>query len=757
MTDQERERAFERFMDQGHDFSWSGQWVRAAEAYRRALELKPETVAAYTSMGLALMNAGRREEALRAYLRAEELRPGDPAALAKIAEIYETLNQPKSAAATYLMLADRFMVQRQPGLAVRAWQQTVRHDPHNKTALRRLAEAYRRGKRPDFAAQALVALARAHQEEGQTNQAIACCEQALALRPGLAAARTMLSQLRGTTPMSMPRETAPPREVPRPHADEWTDEEEEEESGTVAQAATPTEQATQMALVRMAEAFFEAAEGADLSLEALKARALDFQTRGLIEEAAKTYREVCDQGGETPEVLYNLGILYQEMLRFDDAIATLERVVVQPDYAMAAHFAIGQCYQRKGRIDEALDHFLEAIKIVDMQNVDRDRADDLIKLYEGLADSYEAKGDRAQAEHFTGALAEFLSSRGWEDKLRELRHRVGTLTGTNEPITLAEMLEAPDNDAVLQAMQSTQAYLEAGLYGTAIAECYWAVGLAPHYLPLHLRLADLFARQGRVGAAVDKYVMVADVYLMRGNHTKAVHCYQSAVDLAPLDQNVRSKLVDLLISHGNIDMALEHYLALAEGFYQLAQGDRAIERLNEALRLAPRGAPERQWSLEIQRRLADIHLQRLDWRRAAAALEAVVSQAPDDAEASQRLIDLYYKLGHEERALRALEEASQRMTERGNSANALTLWRNQAELRPDDLELQRRLGEQCAAAGDVAGACTAWEPLVERYVRGGQAPHAMALLRKMISLHPPREASYRRQLNALMTASTSGR
>lgn len=735
MTTESKESAYEQAINEGHDHAWGGRWLLAAKAYRRALAERPDDVAAHTSLGLALLEAGRTQEALEVYLRIEALHPGSTATLAKIAEIYAALGNHEAAAGTLLLLADRFITNRQPGQAVRTWQQVLRHDRSNKVALRKLAEAYRRGKRPDFAAQALVALARVHQQEGRPGQAIACCEQALALRPGYSAAWSLLAQLqREGQPRPAAGEAPAGRSAPGPPA-----------------PGSPTEQAAQLALSRMAEAFFEAGDSADVQVEALKARALDYQTRGLIEEAARTYREICKLGVEPPEVLYNLGVLSKEMLRFDEAIKILERVRHHPDYALAANFAIGQCYQRKGRMDEALDHFLEAIKILDLQSVGREQADDLIKLYEGLADSYEAKGDRGQAEHFTAALADFLTSRGWEDKLRELRHRVAGFDG-GETITLAELLEVPESETVLASMAASQQYLEQGLVTTAVEEVYWALGLAPHHLPLHLRLADLLAHQGRADEAVAKLVAVAEVYTIRGNLTQAIRTLERALDISPLDQTVRSRLIDLLVSHGEIDPALEHYLALAEGFYQLALVDRAIEKLNEALRLAPRGTPERNWSLIIQRRLADIHLQRLDWRRAAAALEAVNALAPDELDVGQQLVDLYYKLGHNSRARNILETISEQWTARGESGAVLALWRGPVDQHPEDLDLRRRFGEHCAQAGRVEEACAAWEPLVDDYLQTGETAQAAALLRRMIGLKSDNEAQYRARLQELVRA-----
>lgn len=51
------------------------QWSRAAEWYRKALELDPKNVNARTDLGTALFYSGRPQEALREYQRSLEINP----------------------------------------------------------------------------------------------------------------------------------------------------------------------------------------------------------------------------------------------------------------------------------------------------------------------------------------------------------------------------------------------------------------------------------------------------------------------------------------------------------------------------------------------------------------------------------------------------------------------------------------------------------------------------------------------------------
>ncbi len=718
--DEAVERArYEALLQEGHELLWGGEYSAAIERYRQAVALRPDDPTAYLDLGYALYQAGQKEEALRAYLKAEELEPGNPATLTKIAEIYGDLGRHDAAAATLLVLADRYLSLRQPAEAVRTWQRVLQHDPHNVIALRRLAEAYRRGRRPRLAAKALVALARAYLHDHNVTGAIAACEQALALHPGDPEARRLLAELRG--------------------------ESKEDEEGFV-----PTQEAAQRALERIAEAFFEQAEDQDVELgvEALRIRALDFQTRGLYDEAIRAYETILKRGHREPEILYNLGVLHQELMHYDQAIAYLSEVVDVPEYAVGAHFAIGQCYQRQGRIDEALNHFLEALKIVDVQSVDREQADELIKLYESLAESYEAKGDRDTAERFISSLTEFLSDRGWEDKLLEVRHRLGALTG--DQVTLAELLGVAESDKVLEGLATAQSYADRGLVLSALEECYWTLGFAPYYLPLHLLIGDLLVQAGRIGEAVRKFEVVADVHVLEGNPKKAMRVLERALEVAPLDVSARSKLVELQVRYGEIDAALENYLHLADGYYQLAQPDRAVEALNEALRLAPRGSPEKEWAHRIRRRLVDIHLQRLDWTRAAAVLEQIVDEHPDDVEAAARLADIYYTMGRPERARKVLQDVTGILTQKGETSTALALWEQGASQHPEDLELKIALGQRFLEAGQVDRAIETWESVLEPLVKSGQRAKAAGLLRRMIALHPPQERRYRKMLAILL-------
>jgi tetratricopeptide (TPR) repeat protein len=68
-------------------------WPRAADAFHRALALRPEFADAWSELGFALRQQGRFTESLAAYDEALRLRPDFPEALEYLGEAYVKLGR----------------------------------------------------------------------------------------------------------------------------------------------------------------------------------------------------------------------------------------------------------------------------------------------------------------------------------------------------------------------------------------------------------------------------------------------------------------------------------------------------------------------------------------------------------------------------------------------------------------------------------------------------------------------------------------
>ncbi len=757
-------KAFEQAMQAGTNAVWGQDWDEAASAYQRALAEFPRDVNALTGLGLAHFNLGQFSDALAVYQQAGELAPDDPALMERVGEAHEKLGQRKEAAAAYVASAERYQAQDTPHLALERWQDAARVWPDCLQAHVQLLQHYQRQGQASAAVDECLTLARIYQKQGQADYAVQVCRYALKLDPHNPQVLTILESLKYDERLN-PEATPLPENVnlQAAMAGEMSGSalltfEPEPESGAAEERGSPIELARQKALTDLAESFFEeeapiapAAQSrlSKAEIDALIGKAIDLQTQGKVEETIDAYEQVIHAGVEQPAVHFNLGLLYQDKLRFEAAISQFERTVSDSEYALGSHFALGECYRAQGRVDEALEHFIEGLKIVDLATVQREHADDLIQLYEHLADGYIAKGDREKALEFTNSLVTFLSEQGWEDKVLQARQRLDALTEQGPILSLAEMLTVPSSDHILKSVSLSQEYTKRSMFYTALEECYYALDIAPTYMPIHRQLAQILLAMGKGDAAVDKFVVIADAYLAQGNVRQALAVYKRALQLAPMNTTVRSKLIDLLIQHGEIDDALLHYLNLADSYYQLAQMDRARETYQEALRLAPRGNSRNQWEVRILHKIGDIDMQRVDWRHAIEIYRQIRKIAPDDELACLRLMELQYRLGRPELAIGELDSLLKLYHEQGKTQRIFAILEDAVQERPDNIPLRARLAQEHLNSKNIEQALEHLDKLGDLQMEAGQHDDARATIELIIRLRPPNVEAYQQLLDQL--------
>lgn len=743
-------KVHEKAIREGLNFAWEGKWKKAVEAYKKALSEIDDDPVVHNHLGLAYFELEQFDDALGAYTEASRLAPEDPAPLARIAEIHERQGQRHAAADAYFSVAGIHQRRRAWSEAIQAFQRATQLHPDHLPAHLALAEIFVELDQPQRAAKEYLNLARVLQRQGQLNKALDQCHRALEIDPRNAEARALAEGLQLGTAEEI--EVVPVSPSP------------------AEEGASPVDMARDLALEELAGIPFEDIQvgpAADISdfatsaqarekptlsrpqIDALVAQAIDFQTRGLIDEAIACYTRVIDAGVDRPAAHFNLGLLYQLRLRFEPAVEEFRKAVRHPQYGLGSHFALGECYKALGRVDEALEHFVQALKIVDLGTVQREQADDLINLYDALADSYIAKGDRDKALTFANSLIEFLSSKGWEDKAREARQRLNSMSEDGVTMSLAEILAAPSAETLLSAMSLSQEYVRRNALTAATEVCYRAIQAAPTYLPLHLRLAEIFTQDGRIEDAVTKYQTVADLYLVREETRQAIGVYKRILRLMPMDVVIRSRLIDLLISSGEIDQALDQYLALADAYYQMAQVSKSLEKYTEALRLVPRASDEAVWRVRLLRKMADIHMRRANWNDAVQLYRQLVSSAPEDERARLNLIDLYYKLGRTREADQATVAMIDYYRSQGDSERLLALLQEAVRLQSQQMALRARLARAYIDAGMREEAIAELDALGELQLDAGLREQAMATVRFIISLKPKNLEAYRQLLTQL--------
>lgn len=425
-----------------------------------------------------------------------------------------------------------------------------------------------------------------------------------------------------------------------------------------------------------------------------------------------------------------------------------------PDYALGSHFALGECYRAQGHTDRALKHFVEVLKMVDLATVQEEQAAELVQLYDGLADATIARNEREQVLEFTNSLVEFFSQKDWKVRIGQARRQLDALADEGPALSLAEMLAIPgssrsNSERILASVALAQEYARQGMLYTALEECYHALRLAPTYLLIHRQVGHILLKVGKVDEAVAKIVAIADTYRMRGDIRPSMAMYERALKLAPMDTGIRTKLIDLLVSQGEIDEALEHYLTLADSYYHLAQIDQSRETYQEALRLAPRGSPDRQWRVRILHKIGDIYMQRVDWKRAVEVYEQIRKLAPNDERARSTLMDLYYRLNQPDQALAELDSLMRVYRESGEAGRIFEGLEELVRQRPGDIPLRTRLAQAHLDAGNTEQALEHLDKLGDLQLEAGRYEDARTTIQIIIALQPPNVAAYQQLLDQL--------
>lgn len=749
-----KRKAFEKAMRKAANYAWDREWEKAIAEYERALKAFPKDLTALTGLGLAHLESRNLEEALKLCQKVGQLTPDDPDALSRIADIQERLGRLEEAADTYMAVAEIYLQRQARDKAIDTWSKATRLVPSHMMAHQKLAEVYVQRGRTNLALKEYLALARIFQHKGDDEKAIQFCQRALKLDSRNPEAQAMLEGLRygGTAKTASPTpivsevgEEASFIEVYKRKAlsdlamylFEEIPQEEPSDISAFSHTAEARTTATQPELSRT-------------QINAIISQAIDFHRRNMSDEAIISYERGLEAGVNRPALRFNLGLLYQEKSRLDEATTQLRLAARHPEYALAGHFVSGECYLAQGKAENALEHLVEVLKIVDMKTVQDDRADEVAELYAGLATSYRTKNDKESILSFVNSLIEFFSQEAWESRVMEMRYHLDEISDEGTTMALAQVLEVPGFEEVLKALADTQGYIDNGMILTAMEECYRAIEMAPTYLPLHIRLAEIFLRYDMLDNAVAKYLTVADVYAIWGNVTQANSIYQRILQLAPMDVTVHSKLIDLAIQQGQTDQALEHYLALADAYYQLAHIDKTIEVYNEALQLSPKSPSPKKWQIKILHLLGDMRMQRVDWRQATTVYQQIRSLAPEDEQARLQLIDLYFKQGQTDQAMQEVDELILYYQEQNQPEKILPTLQQAVQLRPYETPLRARLSQVYLKQGLKQEAITELDALGEMQLEAGMRQEATETIKLIISLSPKNVRAYKRLLDQIL-------
>lgn len=764
---------YEEALRKGHSYSWEQQWPEAIAEFEQAIAAVADEPAPYAGLGMAYAELGQFDQALENYKLAARHSRGDMIYLKHVADVQERLGLLVEAGQTYMALGEIQLRRKRLDEAVGNWLRAVSLDPDLLGGHQRLAAVYKRQELVSNAIREYLAMARIYHSRGSVEQALKMCGLALELDPKNPDALTALDLIRrgekivfeeyeqatlDSFELDIASSDAVKRMATALEAEPLEWEPEQESDGGLVEG---TMNAARQQLAQ--EIFSEENDGvlsdgndgslSKLERDALISQALDFETRGMTNEAIDCFERAIEGGATSTAAHFCLGVLFKEKRLVKQAVHEFATTREEPMYRPASHYSIGELYQLRGDKSKAAGHYIAALKYIDLNTTAPEIAWRVNEQYDYFAEDLLSDTKPGKLTEFIDALVNFLNKPGWQTRVKEARQRLDNLSPEGETLILGEILTA-GSLSVLESLHLSQEYADQGKFDSAVEEAYRAIQLSPHYLAGHIQLAELMVKQERTQIAVNKYLTIGDTYQVRGDPSGAISNYERAVELSPMDLTNRSLLIDMLIEQGRIDRALDHYVVMGDAFYNLAEVEKARDTYLTALRLAPKGSPEKNWRSRLLRAIADIDMQRLDWKRALAAYNELSTSDPDDEAIALTLVDLYYKVNQANSALRQLDRYLVRLVRQGQGEKVESILEDMVEQRPDDAGLADRLTRLYIRQGREQEAINLLDKLGEAQLDAGETQKAIDTINRILQLNPPNATSYRQLLHRLRQSAT---
>lgn len=745
---------YKKHMNEGNNAAWERDWATAVRAYSQAVKVAPQDADAHVNLGLALINDGQLERALKVYRKAQSLAPDDPLAIERQGDVLERMGQFKQAAQQYVAASDAYGKQRDLPRAVASWERATQLTPGLVSVHAKLAKAYERLKEPKKAIREYLTLAYNFKRVGEVDRAIQAVERALKIDENNGQALNTLRALQSGGEVNLPdsivkRERPTPKDLSSGRPFEIVSDDDDDETERRRQESDPrgpVGEAMGMALANLAAYAVEADLG----------QAVMFATQGMMMQrqedptaAIDSYQQAYEAGLRHPALQMNLGGLLILDGQAQAAVPHLEGALNDRDLIAGALHGLGQAYYKMGDQAQAAKYLIESLQAVDQELADSQQERvDLTQTYSSILtalDGRTAEDLKVISERFLG----MLSGNNWKQRIPEARRHLAETLHNEGSQGVFEIIQARGSDELADIVSAIDRFIRNGYLTLAMDEAHRAVERSPIYLPIHVRMAEVMMKEGRIRQAINKYNMVARSYMVRNDNERAASILLEVLAKAPLDVDVRLSLIELYENEERWTEALDQYMDLAQTYQQLGDFDRANQTFGTAERLGRRIDARPEKLSRIKHAQADIAQMRLNTRQAQKIYEEIIEIAPDDEKALRALVDLNYSQGTRVEGVKMLDRLLGKYAKAGEVQKILELLNQLTKAYPDDAAVRRRLAQMYQRMGRRDEAIEQLDALGEAQLSAGLTQEAADTIRQIISLKPDRVEEYQRLLTQL--------
>ncbi|MBE7435688.1 MAG: tetratricopeptide repeat protein [Anaerolineales bacterium] len=456
---------------------------------------------------------------------------------------------------------------------------------------------------------------------------------------------------------------------------------------------------------------------------------LEFRDGGQPEKAIEFFRQALSVASDNLQAQVNIALTYAVQGHLEQAIAEFEKALTIDDEDVAsrsglcdAHLALGDAAMKRGRVKDAVLSYQRVLAINAehleargrMAELSRQRAEKalaggrdeeaLSAFAEALKFTPEdqaliARSEKVRAEKNAKVLADQISrsekeaaARNWAKAVEALNAALEIAPGDASILKRIETINQSQLRERLDALLSKVAAAEkTERWDAAIGGLNEYLQLKPDDTAVQKRIADLVeARHTAWQKAVLERV---DHAVADRNWDAALSALNEALRLEPDNAVMQARAGQVRAERRTAE--LNARLARAESAISAGRWDEAIEVLNDGLaaepenetlktKLAEARKARRESRLQAALRLAESAAQAGKWETAAASLQEVLLNEPDNPEFIQKLAEI--KMLERESRLGGLETLAQSLLKAEKFDEALAAWNEYLALLPADRE-----------------------------------------------------------------------
>ena len=110
---------------------------------------------------------------------------------------------------------------------------------------------------------------------------------------------------------------------------------------------------------------------------------------------------------------------------------------------------------------------------------------------------------------------------------------------------------------------------------------------APSYLPVQVKLAEVYTDAGNVQRAAEKYQHLIDLYRIRNQTRGAIGVLKRALCLGPVDEDKRELLISWMLQEGLIEQAMREMESIARAHFDQGEADLGLSLYERMVEMAP--------------------------------------------------------------------------------------------------------------------------------------------------------------------------